>query len=487
MAYYDLTVEENAVFATIDKEFKSLEKRINSCYNGTSLVVVDINKLRRAWSVAKYWHRDVRRKSGELYLYHPLAVCKKMFNDGFMDIDALAAAILHDTLEDSDYTEEQMVQDFGHNVCELVKAVTKFEATKDPSDAMTKKQAQTMTDEHLLQVAKEYPFAAYIKFADRWHNLHTCQKMSEKSIQKNVLHTKTILIPVARKLGCNRMAEELKDSCMLAKYPEAYENISNAQKTFLDNSRKSLTKTINAIRSSCGDKVYVECVDGRIDLPLPYVVVNEIRNKHKNVNYKRSDLFSFCSYKPYAMVYFRIKEPTNDSLEHQFIHLCKNLIANNTVSIESEFRDRSIEEINVTYVDITDVYHNKLRVVVHTKEFRNTIVDHYGLKLTPATILPLEKRIHIFTRDGKRMEIEKGCTVLDFAFVLKTEIGVRYNGAEVNGKPVEMDYILQPGDQVTVIKADDPTAQLDWFKILETKPAVSRLVEWMKTTMKKEQ
>jgi len=429
--------------------------------------------------VAKYWHRDERRKSGELYLYHPLAVCKKMFNDGFMDVDALVAAILHDTLEDSDYTEEQMAQDFGQNACELVKAVTKFEATEDPADAMTKKQAQTMTDEHLLQVAKEYPFAAYIKFADRWHNLHTCQKMSEKSILKNVFHTKTVLIPVARKLGCNRMAEELKDSCMLAKYPEAYENISSAQRTFLDNSLKSLNKTINAIRSSCSDNVEIEYADGRVDLPLPYVVVNEIRKNHKNVNYKRPDLFSFCSYKPYAMVYFKIKEPTNDSLEHQFIHLCKNFIANNTISIESEFRDRNIEDIKVTYVDITDVYHNKFRVV-YTKEFRNTIVEHYGLKLTPATILPPEKRIHMFTKDGKRMEIEKGCTVFDFAFVLKTEIGVRYNGAEVNGKPVEMDYIIQPRDQVTIIKSNNPTANLDWFIILETKPAVSRLVEWTK-------
>lgn len=366
-----------------------------------------------------------------------------------------------------------------------MKAVAKFGAIEDSADAMTKKQVHAMTDEHLLQAAKEYPFAAYIKFADRWHNLHTGQKMSEKNIQKNVLHTKTVLIPVARKLGCNRMAEELKNSCMLAKYPEAYENISRTQRTFLDNSRKSLIKTINAMRSSCSDKVEIANVDGRIDVPLPYVVANETRKNHKNVNCKRPDLFSFCSYKPYAMVCFKIKEPTSDSLEHQVIHLCKNLIANNTISIESEFRDSNIEDANVIYFDITDAYHNnhnKLRVVVYTKEFRNTIVEHYGLKLTLATILPPEKKIHIFTKDGKRMEIEKGCTMLDFAFVLKTEIGVCYNGAEVNGKPAEMAYILQPGDQVTIIKAGNPTANLNWFKILETKPAMSRLVEWMKLT-----
>lgn len=79
--------------------------------------MLDINKLRKAWKVAKYWHRDELRKSGELYLYHPLSVCKKMFNDGIMDMDALVAALLHDTIEDTDCTEEQLTEDFGSNAC----------------------------------------------------------------------------------------------------------------------------------------------------------------------------------------------------------------------------------------------------------------------------------------------------------------------------------------------------------------------------------
>lgn len=480
MAYFDLTIEENMVFNSIDEEFKKLEKHVNSCYNGNTLIVLDTNKLRKAWNVAKYWHRDERRKSGELYLYHPLSVCKKMFNDGIMDMDALVAALLHDTIEDTDYTEEQLAEDFGSNACELVKAVTKFEATEDPTDAMTKKQAQYLTDEHLLQVAKEYPFAAYIKFADRWHNLHTCQKMSEKSIQKNVSHTKTVLIPIARKLGCHKMADELTDSCMLAQYPATHENITKSQKAFVNSSRKSINKTINAIRSSCADKVNIENIDGRIELPLPYMIADEIRTVYKTANLARQDLFSFYSYRPFAMVYFKISEPTNDSLEHQFLQLCRNLIANSTISVDSEFHNNDIEDINVAYVDISDAYHNKLRVVVYTKDFRNTIIEHYGVKFTPATIIPPEKRVRIFTKDGNPMEVEKGCTVLDFAFVLKTDIGVRYNGAEVNGKSVEMDYVLQPSDQITIIKSDEHTARLDWFKILETKSAVSRLVEWMK-------
>lgn len=100
------------------------------------------------------------------------------------------------------------------------------------------------------------------------------------------------------------------------------------------------------------------------------------------------------------MVYFKISEPTNYSLEHQFFHLCRNLIANGTIFVDSELHNNDIEDINVAYVDISDTYHNKLCMVVYTKDFRNTIVEHYSVKFTPATVLSPEKRIRIFTKDG---------------------------------------------------------------------------------------
>lgn len=122
-----------------------------------------------------------------------------------------------------------------------------------------------------LNVAKGYLFVAYIKFADRWHNPHTCQKKSDKSILKNISFSKTLLIPIARnlKLGCHKMADELLDSCMLAQYPAAHENITKSQKAFANSYRKSINKTINAIRSSCGDNVNIENIDGTIELPCP--------------------------------------------------------------------------------------------------------------------------------------------------------------------------------------------------------------------------
>lgn len=480
MSYYSLSFEEEKIFEAIDEEFEKFVKQIHIYNNSVEVNKINVNKIRMAWQVAKFWHKDTRRKTGELYLYHPLSVCKKLFNDGLMETDVLIASLLHDTLEDTPYSYHKLYDDFGEKACELVKAVTKFEQTEDPTDGLTKKQAQIKTDEHLLEVAKDYPFAAYIKFADRWHNLHTAQKMSEDSIKNNINHTRAFLIPVARKLGCNKIAEELMDACLLAQNPQGHENIYKIQKSFVNSSRKTILKTHSAIKSSCGESIEINSNDGKIDSPLPYMIADEINSKYKNVNLNREDLFSFYSYKPYTILYFKILKSTQNSLKKDFLSLCKNLIENETITIISKFKTYQQDGSNVCYVDIMDSYNNKFKVIIYKDDFLNTISEHHGINLTPVTILPPEKKIYVYTKDGNRMEIEKGCTVLDFAFVLNLEIGVSFAGAKVNEKQVEMDYILEQGDQVTIIKSGVYTARLDWFKILETKQATSRLVEWMK-------
>ena len=109
--YYKLSDKDNSGFAIIDHEFELL---INRIYQ--SNMVLNVDKIRRAYEIAKYYHRDTKRKSGELYLYHPLAVLEKLFNDGFVDPDVLAAAMLHDTVEDTTYTLDDIQRDFGYDV-----------------------------------------------------------------------------------------------------------------------------------------------------------------------------------------------------------------------------------------------------------------------------------------------------------------------------------------------------------------------------------
>ena len=140
----------------------------------------------------------------------------------------------------------------------------------------------------MLELGQKYPFALYIKLADRWHNLHTCGKMSMDSIRKNVAHTKSVLIPLARKIGCNVIADQLRDACLLAKHPEEYANILKQLNENLKNSRKGIEKTLSSLRNALQPTAEV---DTQFMFPYPCDVKADIRLKIGNANLTRSDLF----------------------------------------------------------------------------------------------------------------------------------------------------------------------------------------------------
>lgn len=480
MTYYTLSPEEQCAFNLIDSEFNSFISKVKSTMIGKNAIIIDIDFLRKAYEIARYWHRDKKRKSGELYLYHPLAVCKKMYDDGFVDKDALAAALLHDTVEDTGYTPEMIENDFNNNVRIYVEIVTKLEPSEDSLDGITKTQAQILTDEHYIEVGIKHPLALYIKFADRYHNLHTCGQMSEKSIKKNVAHTKSILIPLARRIGCNLIADQLEDACMLAMYPDNYKNIHCHLKAFATSSQKHITRTLRDIAIHCEGKAMV---DTDFTLPYPSVVFEEIKSDHINhhVNMGRRDLFSFYRYKPYAEAFFLLPEATNEPLCSQFLHIVNELLTRGKFTIISES-----ETDGIAYVDILDTYNNKIRFAVCSvdkyRSYFNGITDSKIEKLYSGSLLPCDKRIRILTRNGDPFDIEKDATVLDFAFILNINIGAYYIGAEVNGKTVDMDYVLRQGDQVTVLKGDEPTARVSWFRILKSAIATNRLIAFLENT-----
>ena len=473
---YKLTAEENAVFSIIDAEFETLVARFYD-----SNVIFNVDKIKKSYEVAKYFHRDTRRKSGELYLYHPLAVLQKLYDDGFVDPNILVAAMLHDTVEDTAYTLVDIERDFGNEVREYVHAVTKIEASIDPLSGDTKKSAQQQTDEHMLELGQKYPFALYIKLADRWHNLHTCGKMSMDSIRKNVAHTKSVLIPLARKIGCNVIADQLRDACLLAKHPEEYANILKQLNENLKNSRKGIEKTLSTLRNALQPNVEV---DTQFMLPYPCDVKADIRLKIGNANLTRSDLFSVYQYQPYVIAFCKLTEVTEKTLRGQFVKICKQLINDGIITVIDENDKPEIKSTTVSYIDVFDSYYNKIRIVLLAKQefwkYRNPLAQHENIPRSTAAFLPSDKRITVHSKDGHPIEIEKGATVLDFAFLLNSEIGAHFESAEVNSNIVEIDYILQPEDTILIHKSEEKTARIEWFKILETKAARNRLITILK-------
>lgn len=479
MAYYTLSLEEQKIFNAIDLEFDAFITKINTTSIENRAMIINTPTIKKAYQIAKYWHRDKKRKSGELYLYHPLAICKKMFFDGFVDANLLAAALLHDTVEDTDYTPEKLEEDFNKEVRTYVEIVTKLESSADNTDGLTKKQAQFLTDEHYIELGQKHPLALYIKFADRYHNLNTCSQMSEESIRRNVGHTRSVLIPLARKVGCNLIANQLEDACVLALYPEAYKSIVEQQQAFIASSRKHIVRTINEVVSHCEKQAMV---DKEFLLPYPSTVLDEIKRMHpaQHINLSKRDAFACYEYKPYVEVVFNITSPNKKPLCSQFLSIIRDLLTRGRLDIVGEGCQYHPNAKNVSYVDVIDSYYNKIRFIISSsnsyRQYCNSITEHNFNKLYRGALLPSDKRVKILTRDGDPVEIEKGATVLDFAFILNSEIGSHYKGASVNGNPVEMDYVLQPGDHIVVFKSETVTARVSWFAILETKTAINRLI-----------
>lgn len=466
-------MEENKKFESVDNEFNNFIRRIQNAS------IINVDRIRDAYEIAKYFHRNQTRKSGEYYIYHPLYVCMKMYDEGIFDVDALCAALLHDTLEDTEYSREDLLNDFGKYVYEYVDAVTKFEPDKSMATWRTIKVSEEKTHDHLLSKTERYRFACYIKFADRWHNLHHCTQMSKESIAKNVKETKAFFIPLARELGCNLMAEQLFDACFLAQYPKQYQNIATLLNRFRTNSRKGIIKVLSSIKTAFGDSA---TLSQEFEVQYPYMVAKEICNKCKNANLLRSDLFSFYEYKPYAMVVCKLNDhDINESLESQFLHLLFPLL--DKLEYQNETNNKVITSAKIAYVDVIDTtYHNKIRFVLCVEDeymkycngiaFGNNIID--AGKLAP------EKSVRINTKDGEHRYVSKGATVLDFAFMIHPEIGLHYNRAIVNGKQVHIDYIFQNDDTVIIETSEEIQATIDWLRIVTTPKAKDILIEYIK-------
>ncbi len=467
--------KENNIFKDCDKKFASIIKRMKE-----SGQILDTHKLSDAYEMAKKAHGTTKRKSGELYIYHPIAVFKKMYDDGFVATDVLIAALLHDVVEDTNVTLEQIEEKFGPLVRKYVDGVTNCESA-------------FITDSHLIETTNESEsrYVAYIKFADRWHNLNTCSCMSQKSINHNVEHTKKILVPLARRLGCNAMADQLLDACFLAQHPKEYESISAQMHSFLGNRIDSFYSTINKIKTLFSQNQEAEFYQNNRnvfrELPLPYSIAESIKRNTNDADLTRKDSFSFYNFKPYHIVYL-LFENEQTTYKNVFIEKCLSLITDCSISIWNEQKDDNIQNTQIDYIDIRDACFNRIRIVLCYKEnfwkYRNAIASLDNSQITYASILPKENRIEVYTKDGAKFDIEKGATVLDFAFILHNEIGLHYGYALVNENQKDMDYILQSGDQIEIIKAEETTAELSWFNILQTKTATKRLVKYFQNIQK---
>ena len=396
---------------------------------------VDI--ITKAFNFAKQAHKGVRRLSGEPYIMHPIAVARIAVEEMGLGSTSICAALLHDVVEDTDYTVEDIENIFGEKVAMIVDGLTKisggiFDDHKSAQAENFKKLLLTMSDDIRVIL---------IKICVRLHNMRTLESQPANKQYKIAGETLYIYAPLANRLGLNKIKTELEDLSFRYEHPKDYADIKSkladtqAQRDVLF---ESFTKPIRAILDDMGLKYEIKA-----RVKSPYSIWNKMQNKHVTF------------------------EEIYDILAVRIIYTPK-------------VRSEEINECFKIYVAINQIYKShpdRLRDWVnHPKANGYQALQPDAMDFLDTIKLNLfANEIFVFTPKGEIKTMPAGCTVLDFAFQIHTFLGSHCIGAKVNHKLVPLSHRLNSGDQVEVLSSNSQHVQASWINFVSTAKAKGKI------------
>lgn len=470
------------------QEFLDYIKGLNEAY--------DLDRIGRAYDVAEKMHEGQLRKSGEPYLIHPVETTKILAQLG-MDDDTLVAGLLHDVVEDTEYTTEDLIADFGQEVGLLVDGVTKL-------GALVFENKETRQAENLrkmfLAMSKDIR-VLIIKLADRLHNLRTINYMSEKKIQDKCQETIDIYAPLASRLGMYNMKFELEDTAMKYLYKEAYQDIGRKLNAKKEEREQIISGIVAEIKKALDDVGIEYTVEGRSK--HFYSIFKKMRYQHKNIE----EIFDLNAVRVivnsirdcYAVLgivhtmwtpipgrfkdYIAMPKPNM----YQSIHT--TVIGDEGVPFEIQIR--TYEMHTIAEYGIAAHWKYKEGVSSATEEVKLSWLRQ-ALEWQKETKDPREfmeslkvdlfsSQVFVFTPAGDVKELPRGATPLDFAFKIHTDVGVKCIGAKVNGKMVPIDHNLENGDIIEIMTSPNSSGpSIDWLKIVKSSTARTKIKQWLK-------
>ncbi|MGB0892337.1 MAG: RelA/SpoT family protein [Flavobacteriaceae bacterium] len=493
--------------ATIEEENKEIANRYKDLLKGTyqTLSKEDKDLIRSAFDVAVEAHSEQRRKSGEPYIYHPIAVAKIVAYEIGLGATSIAAALLHDVVEDTDYTIEDMERLFGETVARIVNGLTKISNLKKDKDFSI----QAENFRKMLLTLHDDVRVILIKVADRLHNMQTMDAMPPHKQVKIASETLYIYAPLAHRLGLYNIKTELEDLGLKYTEPEVYNDIlskiteskeeqENYIKLFADTIKKGLNKE---------DFKYV--IKGR------FKSIFSIRRKMRKQNVTFEEVYDkfamriiyqptsedekFDAWKIYSIVtdYFKpnpsrlrdwISQPK--STGYEALHI--TVIGPDAKWVEVQIRSQRMDEIaekgyaahfkykqGAVKENGLEGWLNKLKETLENQSINAVdFVEDFKLNL-------YAKEIYVFTPKGDLKSLPKGASALDFAFSIHTDVGLKTRGAKVNGKLVPLNYVLKSGDQVEVQTASNNKPNVRWLDFVLTARARTKIKAALKDEEKK--
>ena len=496
MTEVEIEVENKA----IAKEYKEL---LRISYQ--TLSDDDKKLIRKAFDLAVEAHKDVRRKSGEAYIFHPIAVAKIVASEIGLGASSIAAALMHDVVEDTDITVEDIEKQFNSKIAQLVEGLTKIsQVQKDMNISL-----QAENFRKMLLTLNDDVRVILIKLADRLHNMQTMESMADYKQMKIASETLYIYAPLAHRLGLYNIKMKLEDLGLKYTEPEVYNDIvgkiketkeeqDEYIKTISDVIRESLEaegidcvikgrpKSIYSIRRKMKaqnvsyDEVYdkfalrivYNCEPGQEKF-IAWKIYSIVTDHYRPSPSRLRDWISSPKSTGYEALHITVMGPKGRWVEVQVRSERMDEIAEKGYAAHYKYKQGATEESGL------DVWLNLLKEALENQETNAVdFVEDFKMNL-------YSKEIFVFTPKGEIKSLPKGATSLDFAFSIHSEIGVKTRGTRVNGKLVPLNYELKSGDQIEIITSANQKPTTHWLDYVTTSRAKTKIKNVLNENTKK--
>lgn len=494
------TIELETENKAIAQEYKEL---LRISYQ--TLTDEDKKIIRKAFDVAVDAHKEQRRKSGEAYIFHPIAVAKIVARDIGLGATSIAAALMHDVVEDTDITVKDIEKMFNPKIAQLVEGLTKI--AKVITDQEVSMQAENFRK--MLLTLNDDVRVIIIKIADRLHNMQTMGSMVDYKQAKIASETLYIYAPLAHRLGLYNIKTQLEDLGLKYTEPDVYNDIvskiketKEEQDTYIKTISDVLSKSLNEEEIDFTIKGRPKSIYSiRRKMKAQGVTFDEVYDKFAlRIIYKSNQHDEkFVAWKIYSVVtdHYRpspsrlrdwISSPK--STGYEALHI--TVMGPKGRWVEIQVRSERMDEIaekgyaahykyknGATEEHGLEIWLNQLKEALESSATNAVdFVEDFKLNL-------YAKEIYVFTPKGEIKSLPKGATSLDFAFSIHSEIGVKTRGTKVNGKLVPLNHVLNSGDQVEIITSANQKPTSQWLDYVTTSRAKNKIKNVLNENTKK--
>lgn len=464
----------------------------------------EFQELKAAYDFSAAAHEGQKRQTGEPYFIHPCAVVNILVDLGFDDVSTLVAAFLHDVLEDTPVTSDELEQKFGKEVLELVEGVTKLDKIKFVS--AEDEQAENLR-KMFFAMAKDYR-VIIIKLADRLHNMRTLDALKPEKQIKIATQSLKIYAPLAGRLGLSFVKCELEDLAMRYLYPDDYYELVEFIKTKSKERQQFIEKICDELKSKLQELGIEGEVNGRqkhlygiykkmlkqgknieqiYDISAVRVIVNEVQDCYTVLGAihtmwmplpgRFKDYIAMPKPNGYQSLHTTVITKFKETFEIQIRTYEMHRIAEYGIAAHWKYKEGKTGATKI------DDQINWLREVMDTQ--RESSDSHEFLENIEGNVFTDE--VYVFTPKGKVLNLPVGSTTVDFAYAIHSAVGNKCIGAKVNGKIVPLNTVLNTGDIVEILTTNSGKGpSRDWIKFVKTASARTKIRQYFKKEMKEE-